>query len=855
MSEIVSDLPQIAPGSNLEQVVNFLQRLRAYVQTREPLADTIGDPLEKVLLRRELVDLKLLGYSAAGLSAGAGAGGSAASTPGPPGPPGDPYVPDLSPPPTPANLRAVSLLRSAYIEVDAPTYTQGHGNAWTNYYIAQYGGAGPLPTAANAVKVGQSSGATTMYVHAAPIGAQLHVWAEHVSVDGVPSADWAGGINGVQVTIGKIGNADLGDLIIEAENLANGSITPRALAINIGGGNLLSNSSFELDANSDGAADGWYQYSYPSVSTFTMSRVAGRRYGAAQRVAWTGAASWAGLNTSGIPWRAGTTFVVSFYARAVSGASGAVPGLSWNVGPTETEVIAGPPMAAEWQRYAFRIRWAGPTYEPTTSLYMGVVGYAAGVVDYDDFQIEEGDVLTAYAPRPDEILPGSITGTEIADDSITTPKLVAGAVVAGKVAAGAIQAQHMLIAPKSLNLDPLFASGTAGWDTFVARYESTNPVVPPGCPARWASVFRGRDGYMNTRIQVVAGEQYRVTGWVNRNVALPDTGFILLGFAADGSHIQTVVFGVGAQTGWYRCDQWTQINAGVVEVSVAPWNSQAHGGAIESWFTDLHIEKRNDFALIVDGAILAQHLAANSIAVGTAAVQNGAIVNAMIAALAVDDAKIASMSAAKVAFGEMSGDRIAVNTLNGNRIVASSVDAATLIAWSIAATQAILADASIGNAKITDLSANKINVGLLNVDRIADGDITRTFWWEQLLSVYIAPYSSAVICETIVSEPPGSTWAGEAQAIVNVDIISGAGNHMYVYLQALSGGSWLSWNVASSAAPTPTGGFAIPNRITIPLAKVWSPGLGITRWRILCIPNSGLEVNVSGLLMATTRRK
>lgn len=88
------------------------------------------------------------------------------------------------------------------------------------------------------------------------------------------------------------------------------------------------------------------------------------------------------------------------------------------------------------------------------------------------------------------------------------------------------------------------------------------------------------------------------------------------------------------------------------------------------------------------------HLAANSIAVGTAAVQNGAITNAMIANAAIDSAKIADAA-----------------------IVTAKIGDAQI-------TNAKIADATITNAKIVDLSATKITTGTLDANRIAAGSIT-----------------------------------------------------------------------------------------------------------------------------------
>lgn len=54
----------------------------------------------------------------------------------------------------------------------------------------------------------------------------------------------------------------------------------------------------------------------------------------------------------------------------------------------------------------------------------------------------------------------------------------------------------------------------------------------------------------------------------------------------------------------------------------------------------------------VDGAVQARHLAANSIAAGTLAVQAGAIVNFMLGVGSIDDVKVANISAAKLTAGD-----------------------------------------------------------------------------------------------------------------------------------------------------------------------------------------------------------
>ena len=51
-------------------------------------------------------------------------------------------------------------------------------------------------------------------------GTRWCIWLKWLSSDGVLSATPAGGTNGAQATTGKIGNTDLGPLIVEAANLA-----------------------------------------------------------------------------------------------------------------------------------------------------------------------------------------------------------------------------------------------------------------------------------------------------------------------------------------------------------------------------------------------------------------------------------------------------------------------------------------------------------------------------------------------------------------------------------------------------------------------------------------------------------
>lgn len=104
----------------------------------------------------------------------------------------------------------------------------------------------------------------------------------------------------------------------------------------------------------------------------------------------------------------------------------------------------------EWRRLSIRF---GPNdqvgrrgfHASTVAIRVAFLTPASATLswDVDGVQVERGSLLTAYAPRPQELVDGSVGATQIADDAVTTQKLAANAVVAGKIAAGAITTQAL----------------------------------------------------------------------------------------------------------------------------------------------------------------------------------------------------------------------------------------------------------------------------------------------------------------------------------------------------------------------------------------------------------------------------
>lgn len=289
------------------------------------------------------------------------------------------------------------------------------------------------------------------------------VGADHIADQAVGVAKFAAGIRPVQIVPSLpalpspaypqgavVFNTADNKLYRSTGSSWTASVAASDLAGMLGGANLLTNSSFDVDSNGDGVADGWSVYNNTGGSepaSAGLVATGGWQNGRYQRVSWSNPnTSTKGLHRpSAVPggWVLGQWYVVSWYAKASGSNVGRVMYMFWNTAPQDQVAVLNPPLSSSWQRYAFRVRWTSGT--PANEFFISIQDNSGttGQLDFDAVQVEEGEALTAYAPKPGEILPGSITQTEIADGSVTTPKLVAGAVTAGVIAAGAVQAQHL----------------------------------------------------------------------------------------------------------------------------------------------------------------------------------------------------------------------------------------------------------------------------------------------------------------------------------------------------------------------------------------------------------------------------
>lgn len=231
---------RIGPLASLDELRQAVDDLQEFVQTREPLES--GDPLNKYLTLRAAVDAGLVIYQGPG---GGGSGGGIGVPPGTPVPPPD--YDDLTPPDPITGLSVTSLPTGFFVEFDAPSYSQGGGNAYSIIYRANYDGTPPLPTFGDAAEVGRTTERSPILVLAAEPGTISHFWAQPVShaedFSGItPQTSPTGGTNGVSATAGKIDGAQhVVALSIGTAQIAALAVTDAKIA-NLSADKLIANS-------------------------------------------------------------------------------------------------------------------------------------------------------------------------------------------------------------------------------------------------------------------------------------------------------------------------------------------------------------------------------------------------------------------------------------------------------------------------------------------------------------------------------------------------------------------------------------------------------------------------------------
>lgn len=171
-----------------------------------------------------------------------------------------------------------------------------------------------------------------------------------------------------------------------------------------GAQNLVRNSSFELDSNSDGLADSFsiYNNDGDSVPT-TASRVAGEKSTWAQRISWTGTnASTKGIYFNSVTAkRANVDYVLTFWARTNTAVN---LGFSENAPAATQTALIWPQANSTWQFFALRLRWSST---PAAGFFISLAwgsAIANGWIEFDNIQVIEGSEIVPYAPALSDLI-------------------------------------------------------------------------------------------------------------------------------------------------------------------------------------------------------------------------------------------------------------------------------------------------------------------------------------------------------------------------------------------------------------------------------------------------------------------
>lgn len=517
---------------------------------------------------------------------------------------------DLTAPPTPTGLGATSFISNLLIAWDQPTFTVGHGYAQTVIYAAQVITGQSAPIFTTAKVVGSSPGTT--FVMPVDPGTSWAIWIKYQTRDGVLSSSPAGGTNGLQATATLLGTANLADDLITAAKLAAGSVGASELAPGAVDATKIA-SGLETIKIVTGAL--------PST------KVASVIYHTddAKLYHWNGSTYTAATAAADISGQLTDAQLASIAAAKLTGTL------------TSTQI--------------------GPNTIQTGNLQAGAVTSAQIAAD----TITAANIA-ANAIGASELAAGSVVAGKIAVNAVTAGTIAAAAVTATQIAAGAITTEKLLVAGQgaALNPDPSCSDITA-WQ--VDLWAASWPIIANISDGiAGPTVLRSQTPYSyfsGRHFPFDASKTYRVRGQV-RNAG--GNGVFYLGFFTfDQNGTYTGGFWPGAAAvnvgssftefkGNFGSGTSTPFPSGARVMSAAvALNYGGTTGYME--IQDFRIEEVIPGSLIVDGAITATKLAANSIVVGTAAIQNGAIVNAMIGNAAIQTANIldASVNTIKIA--------------------------------------------------------------------------------------------------------------------------------------------------------------------------------------------------------------
>ena len=294
-----------------------------------------------------------------------------------------------------------SLWFSASAQIDVVVQIE-----WVNSSNAAVGNS--TQTFPSTVSAPFARAAFTATAPATAVKANFYVWMQAQSGRSVSAATL--GIDNLQL--------ELGDLLTAYSPRADELLPSQFGGVSLGGGNVISNASFDSDKNADGLADSWAAYSNGTVGTITRSvpTTGGFNNGRTQRLSatnlGTSSSDRVGVSQVGVRvdgW-ASQQFVLSAYIKAdASGLPKFNLWIDWRDGGGTlmgtTNLGTSTPTTA-LARYSYTNTVPAGSVSADVYVWMESRPSAAGAsaIEFDGVQLELGSVLGGFAPKVSEIL-------------------------------------------------------------------------------------------------------------------------------------------------------------------------------------------------------------------------------------------------------------------------------------------------------------------------------------------------------------------------------------------------------------------------------------------------------------------
>lgn len=551
----------------------------------------------------------------------------------------------------------------------------------------------------------------------------------------------AGSIIPAGVLTGQLTDSQIAS--IDAAKIA-GQLTADQLSVNLGGGNLVPDSSFE------GGSANWILFRSGGTGGTIAPETASARYGAKRLKITAGT-----TNTQiGVTRNTGATslirisssknYTLSAWVMSAATSRNSFVKVQWYQanGTTFISEDVGTDVATvvgDWVRIDNLTAVTSPSNAAYANVVVAFKSPATGEIHYvDGIQLEDGDIVTAYAPTPGEIQPGSIGTLELADNAIVAAKIADNAIAQAKLQDAIINTAKLVDgAVSDAKISAMAASKVTG--------QLTNSQLADLAATKITGTL--------TSSQIADLAATKLTGQITSTqitdnaITSPkiQAGAVIAGkVAADA--ITATEIAANAITS-------AEINAGAVITAKLAANAVTANEIAANAVTSVKINA----GAVIAGKVAADAIAANEIAAD-------AITASEIAANAVTASEISAnaVTAGKINANAVTANEIAADSVGASEIVADSITASEIAANAITASEiaanAVTAAKIIANA----VTADKIQAEAVSAEKILANTITS----DQIMA-------ASIIAESIAAEAITAEKIA-AGTITSTEIAAGA---------------------------------------------------------------------------------